>query len=425
MVNPGNSRGFINKLFFVLVVSSESNAWVRAASSNAGLKVSGNPSAFSSGNSDLHLFALNFLVVAMTGVLCFPQLRRLTAMMLHLPAMSLVYGFTAISFIWSADRGNTIRLSIYLILGFFQVVYLSMNLDLDQQIDVGGHLSAAFALLSIVGERYLAPVDDPAPGWAGIFPTKNYLGNIMGLGLILIFLRKGKWTPLRFIEAGLCLVLLVLSQSFTAYVCTLIAISLITFFRIGRSQRILLVITGVGVAILTFTYVPNIFTLALGAGGKSTNLTGRDVIWAFCFSRMKLHPILGFGYSAFWGSESQSAIEFLGWNPGQAHNGFIELLLEEGVVGLVLALVLLVDGLRRGLRQIRSEEGARAGVWVLALTVYLVLHNVSESDFYQRPAWVIYILAYILVARLQLPRRTNAVPLLLSTQEADAEALAV
>ena len=148
---------------------------------------------------------------------------------------------------------------------------------------------------------------------------------------------------------------------------------------------------------------PDFVSLLLGASGKNTTLTGRDVIWRFALKYIALRPFFGYGYYGFWISQQDAALEYLGWNPNQAHNGFLDLTLNEGLVGLGILLLVFYVASRRSLRQLRDGDPTGAGRWSLIMLVYLLVHNVSEADFYQRPAWAVFLVSYMASTRASLP----------------------
>ena len=78
------------------------------------------------------------------------------------------------------------------------------------------------------------------------------------------------------------------------------------------------------------------------AVGKNATLSDRTKIWAFLLS-MHTNPVIGTGYQSFW----------LGWrllyvwtesglgHLNEAHNGYLEVYLEEGMVGVTVLAVFL------------------------------------------------------------------------------------
>ena len=396
-------RRSLNWWFFLLIFASEASAWVRAAGGNAGLKAGGQASAFSSGNGDPVLLALNAFVILVTVIICFPKLKEMAAMLLHERVLLAIYFYSLLSVFWSANIGNSFRVAVYLIFGLLQFAYIGLYMDAEEQVESVGTIVSFLAILSYIGQFTLRPADDPAPGWTGIFLSKNYLGNVMAIGIIALLLQRGKFTVSRVSKLLLCLALLVLSQSFTSVLCVTVAVCVLVYLRLNRQKKLLLVGTLSSTLLLVAVLLPNFLGLLLGASGKDLTLTGRDVIWAFAIKYISYRPFLGYGYYGFWISQEDAALEYLGWNPKQAHNGFLDLALNEGLVGVGILLFVFLVGVRRSLQQIRAGDTMGAGRWLLIMFFYLVVHNVSEADFYQRPAWVVFLAAYVASAKADLP----------------------
>lgn len=396
-------RAKFNVFFFFLVYSSQSGAWGRLIESNRGeLKAGAQATAFSTGNSDHGLLAMNIIVLAFTIYACYPKLKEMAAVLWGVKWLVAIYIECVLSVVWSAAPGDSFRQGIYLSASLFQFAYIALYFSVEDQIRLTGDVSVLFALLSVPAQYLLTPVHDLAPGWTGIFPSKNYFGNVMAIGIVALLLRTGKWNATRIAKLALCSVLLLLAQGFASILAVQVCIVIIVYLRLSRKARMLTLASVLSGAVMVAIFVPNIAALYLEANGKTTTLTGRDVIWAYSFKRFLERPILGYGYVAFWPAENADVLLHLGWNPNHAHNGFLEVALEEGLVGLGLLLIVFYDGMRRASRQLHRGDPSRAGVWILLQTVYLILHNVSEGDFYQRPAWVFYIVAYIAAAHSEM-----------------------
>src|SRR5690606_36617520 len=76
-----------------------------------------------------------------------------------------------------------------------------------------------------------------------------------------------------------------------------------------------------------------------GLFGKSADLTGRTDIWDLVLLEAGKHPWAGIGYGAFWlgmESPSQYIIDALYWIPLQAHNGYLDVYNELGVIGIAI-----------------------------------------------------------------------------------------
>lgn len=70
--------------------------------------------------------------------------------------------------------------------------------------------------------------------------------------------------------------------------------------------------------------------------------TGRDVIWQFGLDHVRQRPLFGFGFEAFWGMPDLVAdwnyLESWGYRASDAHNGYLNLAVTTGLVGLGLSL---------------------------------------------------------------------------------------
>lgn len=70
--------------------------------------------------------------------------------------------------------------------------------------------------------------------------------------------------------------------------------------------------------------------------------TGRNDIWEFALDHIAQRPFVGFGYQAFWGTSelvnSWTWTESWGYRASDAHNGYLNIAVTTGVVGLALAL---------------------------------------------------------------------------------------
>ena len=112
--------------------------------------------------------------------------------------------------------------------------------------------------------------------------------------------------------------------------------------------------------------------------GRDPTLTDRMLLWA---DVLEIHreSVLGVGFEAFWlGWRRDLLWEKWWWGPLQAHNGYIEIYLNLGFVGLLLHVLLFFVVISRLLAAVRRE-----GIAILQLTLLVVvlLHNITEASF--------------------------------------------
>ena len=114
-------------------------------------------------------------------------------------------------------------------------------------------------------------------------------------------------------------------------------------------------------------------------------LTGRTEIWSAVIDSIAKRPLLGYGYDAFWlglEGESYRIILAVSWALAQAQNGFLDVMLEMGVAGLAIVLLIFGFAFRDALVcLLRSRDDAqlRAVEWYLAIVILTLIYNLDES----------------------------------------------
>jgi O-antigen ligase len=159
-----------------------------------------------------------------------------------------------------------------------------------------------------------------------------------------------------------------------------------------ESRRIVLVLAiAVMLALLAFytaeSRLPDtdeLLSPITGIFNKSTDLTGRTDIWRLVLLEINKHPIFGIGYGAFWlgeGSPSQSIIDILHWIPLQAHNGYLDIFNELGIVGLCLLGLVFVYHIISLIRLTAFDREEAAIHW--AMLILILISNLSESEVFR------------------------------------------
>lgn len=251
-----------------------------------------------------------------------------------------------------------------------------------------------------------------ALGHAGLYAHKNVLGVVAATGGVAALLWLGSGSALRRIAALPMLVmalgLIVLSKGKTALalmvLAPVLALALAALARLVRLSPALAVPLLAGLAWLVY---------ALGAGflfwdahaaltllfGDPT-LTQRTDIWAFVVQMIPERPIVGFGYEVFWGAGPGSPS--LTQGPGfiakmpQAHNGYLDLILQTGLVGFLITMALLLLSLHRVGRIARADFGLATGL--LSILLLIALYNGLESSFFR--SYNVGTIAFVFVAVL-------------------------
>jgi O-antigen ligase len=252
------------------------------------------------------------------------------------------------------------------------------------------------------------------PEWTGVGTDKNALGMIclvFGLAAVFRFLqirqekegaRKGK--PL--IAQGALIVmasyLLYEAHSATAISCFFLAggvMVLTQLLRVARKPAVLHLL------VATVLMVP-ISAMFLGVGsnlvgelGRDSTFTGRTAIWQAALS-IADNPLVGAGYESFWlGQRLDQVSRSIQQGVNQAHNGYIEIYLNLGWVGLAFLAGLFITGYKRIFHAVRWQT--QGGTLRLAFFIVAVTYNLGEGAFkMMHPLWILFLLAVAVVPKI-------------------------
>lgn len=267
------------------------------------------------------------------------------------------------------------------------------------------YLSLATAILINV---CLLPVVPPTSlGYSGLYPQKNLLGVVCAVTFIFsVFLMLSPHVRFKawiFTILLLSFALLVLSRSKTslglAVLCPLVAGAV---FLMSRAVRTSLRLSALAITVAVLALF-GVVTVLAGVSADQislllfddTTFTGRTTIWDFVVAHIDMRPWLGWGYQSFWAAGPASpnlrTDSFLaGLN--QAHNGYLDILLETGATGLVIMTAFLVSLL--GAIERRWKARRDVSLLLLSLVLLGIAHNFLESSLTRgySPLWVVLLI---------------------------------
>lgn len=340
-----------------------------------------------------------------------------------------VVGFVLVSILWSTAPEISLRRGIVLLGATYFGIYLATSFDLKTFIRLLAWTFLIAAVMS-VALAFLVPELGVGSGritnaWTGIYDQKNVLGRVMTVAALTFWHvarhERGRMRWLWWGGFATAVALILLSRSATSLVILVLALALYPAYRAlrWRDQRLVVGILALAVLIgsvvaFIFAADTDLFFTTLGRDPDGNTFLGRLLLWGDLW--FLLQPVLlqGYGYNAFWrGFDGPSADIWAKyrWKPGHAHNGYLDLWLDLGLVGLLLIVSHLVASLVRVVRLIRLN-GAPEAFWALSYLVFLVVANatysllVSQSVFF----WTIYVAA-VLGVGVELARaRAQRVP---------------
>jgi len=217
---------------------------------------------------------------------------------------------------------------------------------------------------------------------------------------LILYWKKRKFFPDNFISLAfifMCLYLINGSEtnrSSTSLGCSILAV----FLFIGTSifkdkiKKIRKVIFIVIVSYLLLQYFfgfffsDSLFTIIVTSFGKDATLTGRTPLWEELIRMGSKRYFFGSGYDSFWLGDTMKYLwEIFIWKPTQPHNGYIDIFLNLGIVGLIIFIILLF-GTYRKIENIFINDFFY-GRLLITFFVVILIYNITEALF--MPAGII------------------------------------
>jgi exopolysaccharide production protein ExoQ len=342
------------------------------------------------------------------------------------PFLLAFLGFAFLSALWSVERSVTLwRAGLFAgaaAVGWF----VGDRFSLHDQITVVATLAIVAAAASLVAfgiwPQFAGSTNGVAGLWSGVYVNRNELANVMCLGLLAApFLWKsldGIGRTALVLFGGVESILLWGSGSRTGLVGILAALwvsALLFAVRgIGRST-----LTAAGNATVCATIaavmgllVQRNWPIIVALLGRRTDLSQRTATWAVDRQLWHVRPFQGWGFEAIWthAPTVRLAKDTVGFFPAPffSHNGYYEILLGVGVVGFAIFLAFIVSSVVRCYACVWRHDGVEY-MWPLALVVFAVVVNFSESFFVSSEAtWALVVAAAVAASRTRFrPGRPN------------------
>lgn len=357
---------------------------------------------------------ISILIYIITWFLLLARWKRLISVFSQNKLIWILMGVICFSYFWSVNPEQTLRFSLYALGTTSFGLYLAIRYTLRQQLSLFGWTYGLLLVLSI-----LLAVAIPQYGimggvhegaLRGVFTHKNQYGAFMALGGVVFFLNAVRGEKYSWIYWGL-LVLgcasMVMSQSTTALATFLVMVILCIIYRIFRWRyevmlSAVLAVTIIGLIALIWVAGYIGADSFFSSVGKDATLSGRTDIWRYVWDQIQLRPLFGYGLAAFWnGYEGPSGYVQLAMRIAviYAHNGFLDIWLSIGLVGLSVFLAGFVITSKQSLALLRKSNTPE-GFWPLLFLTYILLSNLTEGTIttMNNSFWAMYVaVSYSLV----------------------------
>jgi O-antigen ligase len=332
------------------------------------------------------------------------------------PALTVFLSFALLSVVWSdfsfitfkrwfRDLGNYVMI----------LVPLSDPHPLEAVRTLLRRLCYLLIPLSVVIVKYYPDIGRSYDSWSGAAfysgatTSKNMLGILcLVSGLFFFWDTVTRWSDrkqarmkriilVNAVHICMTLWLLNLCDSATSRLCLALGCLVIAAAHSKAFQRrpgfLKTLIPGGFVLYLILAYGFNLNESVAKAVGRDPTLTGRTTIWGLLLS-MHTNPLLGTGYETFWlGPRLEWVWQRYAPGLNEAHNGYLEVYLNLGLIGLLLLVGFLIGSYRTICRSLPPFSSL--GSFSLALWTILLFYSVTEAGFRSGLMWFVFLMGAI------------------------------
>jgi O-antigen ligase len=376
-------------------------------------------------SGSLALRLLGVLIGAIATLRLAPQLKQLFRITTHSWVFWLPVCAALASMLWSGDPGMAARRSLALVLTTIFALYVVTTFDTRAMLNcllaalllycVGSLLMIilvpSIGIHSATDTRFIEHVG----AWRGLSPFKNDFGRIVALAGVLFIAaavtRPGR-RQLYVLAALLAAALVAGSRSGQAIALLIGGTGAVFYVMLVRDlpprQRSALILLTIPLAVLALLTKDVAIAAVLEALGKDPTLTGRENIWAAVLDAVHDNLLLGGGYGAGWSTLVGTYMEeVLGRQIGHAHNGYLNTIVDVGVLGLVITLCFYLAIGFRILSELVRNRSWELVLFTSTLFIFIIVGNWVASFLmkYNSIFWVMMVCCY---CKLYVPARLSA-----------------
>lgn len=333
---------------------------------------------------------VNALALIFTILLILPELKPVLHTILSTKLIFSLVVLALLSSLWALSPDLTFRRAILLCGASLLGLYISMHYSLRDQAGFYARLLIV-AMLSSVLVSVLFPaygVHQTLPHinhWRGILLHKNILGEWVGLAALIFLLISPQLLQLpRFLTlsmvvlAGFLLIMSLSLTSFAACLLVIIAVPILKSLHSDYRLRGALIFYFVAAMILLAFLLSQNYLEVLEFVGRTDSLAGRATIWPVIVSLIEEQPLLGYGYMSL--SENEVTLVARSfhniWKPEHAHNIWLDMMLDMGLPGLILLVMIMLRAFWQIIVMYSAEKQED-----LLLAFLLVMNFLARSMF--------------------------------------------
>ena len=347
------------------------------------------------GDIDSPLLRLIFILIYFVTIslLLFRWQRTLYFLKSNLWLLFLI-GLALASVTWATVPDITFRKVIALIGTTNFGIYLGSRYTFEQQLKIYGWVFGiaiffSFFFALFMPQYGIMNTNAITGAWRGIYPHKNGLGESMFASFLTFYFLSLVSQSKQLLFRVLCflsVVLIFFGESATALMSVVFIFSTaqgLSRLSLKSKKSVFFVLLFLIFACVMLLLITINFSTFLSVNDKDITLSGRTLLWDTLWDFIIQRPWLGYGYGSFFSAEGREVNllwQVHGWSPVHAHNGYIQLWLNLGLIGLIIFIFGYLSCLFNSLFKYLVFKDPQM-LWVFLFLMYTVFLNLTEVSF--------------------------------------------
>ena len=247
---------------------------------------------------------------------------------------------------------------------------------------------------------------------AGLAFEKAYAAFICNLGLGVIFAEFVAQRSYKYvIQSILVMIALMMTGKRTLFIIPIVALLIYVMLFSKNNKFIKLAGVGLGISafiIIAYTIIPEaslIIDRIINSGGDV--LSGRENFWNYAMDMFHQNPFFGRGFMSFNDFVFNQGFRYYGerWNY-QAHNVYIQLLGETGIIGCGVIIILIIILIIKAISLAKSTSN----FWDVLLVYWIMLfgiYSLTGNTLYYPCQLIILVVSILLISNVKKIREVS------------------
>ena len=310
----------------------------------------------------------------------------------------LFLGCVAASISWSSEPMLSFKRFVALLSVVFFAGFIAWRYSLERIAFLFGCVIGAAALVGLIFALIRPDIAFISGGirdgaFRGVFAEKNAGARLNAIAILLLLPMIRQRNPMAMLYGLFALIAIGLAQSATAIALIVAGTASYAYFitlirlRINRSLLAFMAATLVFFLLCGVLYAN--YAMLLELVGRDPSLTDRTLIWELLQPLIDAQFLKGYGFGAFWASADADAFITRWGYIGNAHSGYVETLLNGGLIQLIALLLMFAQTLSKRYRAITADQSARyqacalvvIGLFAVTNYVAYVIPNYRSGEF--------------------------------------------